>query len=236
MSQQRILIVEDDIDSAEVMAAYLKRDNFQTQHAADGKQALELHARWRPDLVLLDIMLPGLSGNEVLGAIRRHAPTPVIMVTAVGSDTQRISSLLYGADDYVIKPYNPSEVVARVHAVLRRWLGHALSAAGRLRHGQLVLDIDAALAYIEVNADDDNKQIPLDLTRTEFHLLSLLMAAPSTMFSRSKLLATCLPESDAMERVMDVHIYNLRRKLELAGITDVLVTVRGLGYRFRNPT
>lgn len=233
MTQQRILIVEDDYDSAEVLAAYLKRDNFQTRHAANGKQALELHARWRPDLVLLDIMLPGLNGNEVLGAIRQHAPTPVIMVTAVGGETQRINALLYGADDYVIKPYNPGEVVARVHAVLRRWAGHSLAQAGRLRHGALVADLDAALASIDM---EDGVSIPLDLTRTEFQLLSVLMAAPNKMFSRSELLATCLPESDAMERVVDAHMYNLRRKLETAGITGVLVTVRGLGYRFRTPS
>ncbi|WP_416047078.1 response regulator transcription factor [Cupriavidus basilensis] len=233
MSQERILIVEDDFDSAEVLAAYLKRDNFQTQHAVDGIQALELHARWRPDLVLLDIMLPGLNGNEVLSAIRQHAPTPVIMVTAVGGDSQRISALLYGADDYVVKPYNPSEVVARVHAVLRRWHGQVLSTAGRLRHGRLVVDLDAALASIDA---DDGVSTPLVLTRTEFQLLSLLMAAPSKMFTRSELLATCQPESDAMERVVDAHMYNLRRKLEVAGVTGVLVTVRGLGYRFRNPS
>ncbi|MDF3835870.1 response regulator transcription factor [Cupriavidus basilensis] len=233
MSQERILIVEDDFDSAEVLAAYLKRDKFQTQHAVDGKQALELHARWRPDLVLLDIMLPGLNGNEVLSAIRQHAPTPVIMVTAVGGDSQRISALLYGADDYVVKPYNPGEVVARVHAVLRRWHGQALSTAGRLRHGPLVVDLDAALASIDA---DDGVSAPLVLTRTEFQLLSLLMAAPSKMFTRSELLATCQPESGAMERVVDAHMYNLRRKLEVAGVTGVLVTVRGLGYRFRNPS
>lgn len=233
MTQQRILIVEDDPDSAGVLAAYLKRDNFQTRHAADGKQALELHARWRPDLVLLDVMLPDLNGNEVLRAIRQYAPTPAIMVTAVGSDTQRISALLYGADDYVVKPYNPGEVVARVHAVLRRWAGHTLSGAGRLRHGTLVADLDAAFASVDTT---DGASIPLDLTRTEFQLLSLLMASPNKMFSRSELLTNCLPESDAMERVVDAHMYNLRRKLEAAGVTGVLVTVRGLGYRFSTPS
>lgn len=233
MSRQRILIVEDDLDSADVLEAYLKRDDFQTRHAVDGKQALELHAFWRPDLVLLDIMLPGLNGNEVLSAIRQHRPTPVIMVTAVGGDSQRISALLYGADDYVVKPYNPSEVVARVHAVLRRWTGQALSTSVRLRHGKLVVDQDAALASVE---SEDGTDTPLDLTRTEFQLLSLLMAAPNKMFSRSELLATCLPESDAMERVVDAHMYNLRRKLEAIEVTGVLVTVRGLGYRFRSHT
>ncbi|HGM5492726.1 TPA: response regulator transcription factor [Serratia fonticola] len=231
MSQGRILIVEDDCDGAEVLEAYLSRDGFQTQHAADGHQALELYARWRPDLVLLDIMLPGLSGNEVLSAIRQHSATPIIIITAVNQEPNRINSLLYGADDYVVKPYNPGEVVARVHAVLRRWRGSVLGQARILRHGRLTLDQDAVLASI----DDQGTTQPLDLTRTEFKLLAMLMASPSRMYSRAELLASSLPESGAMERVVDTHLYNLRNKLVRAGIEDVVLTVRGLGYRFRNP-
>ena len=231
MSLGRVLIVEDDFDGAEVLEAYLSRDGFQTRHAADGHQALEYHARWRPDLVLLDIMLPGLSGNEVLTAIRQHAMTPIIMVTAVGHEPNRINSLLYGADDYVVKPYNPGEVVARVHAVLRRWRGGGLGQSTMLRHDRLVIDLNAALATTETNGVAQ----PLELTRTEFNLLSMMMASPSRMYTRAELLANCLPESDAMERVVDAHLYNLRRKLERADIHDVVLTVRGLGYRFRNP-
>lgn len=232
MSQGRVLIVEDDFDGAEVLGAYLNRDGFQTQHAADGHQALELYARWRPDLVLLDIMLPGLNGNEVLSAIRQHSATPVIMLTAVSHEHNRINSLLYGADDYVVKPYNPGEVVARVHAVLRRWRGSVLGATKTLRHGRLTLDQDAVL----VSIDNGGVTQSLDLTRTEFKLLAMMMAAPSRMYSRAELLASCLPESGAMERVVDTHLYNLRNKLLRAGIEDVVLTVRGLGYRFRNPT
>lgn len=232
MSQGRVLIVEDDFDGAEVLAAYLSRDGFQTQHAADGHQALELYARWRPDLVLLDIMLPGLSGNEVLSAIRQYSATPIIMLTAVNHEPNRINSLLYGADDYVTKPYNPGEVVARVHAVLRRWRGSVLGVSKILRHDKLKLDQDAALASI----DREGVTKPLDLTRTELKLLAMMMASPSRMYSRTELLASCLPESGAMERVVDTHLYNLRNKLVQAGIEDVVLTVRGLGYRFRNPT
>ncbi len=230
MSQRRVLIVEDDFDGAEVLGAYLKRDGFQTRHVADGYQALEQHAQWRPDLVLLDIMLPGLSGNDVMAAIRQHSTTPVIMVTAVGSESNRINSLLYGADDYVVKPYNPGEVVARVHAVLRRWSGSAQDRRQCLRHGNLVVDVEAAQASIDV----DGACQPIDLTRTEFSMLAMLMARPTRMFSRAELLERCLPESDALERVVDVHIYNLRRKLEQVNVQDVLLTVRGLGYRFSN--
>lgn len=230
MNQRKILIVEDDFDGAEVLSAYLKRDGFQTKHVADGYKALEQHAQWRPDLVLLDIMLPGLSGNDVMAAIRQHATTPVIMVTAVGNESNRINSLLYGADDYVVKPYNPGEVVARVHAVLRRWNSDKQGHTQCLRHGALIVDVEAAQASVEVG----ERCQPLELTRTEFNMLAMLMNRPTRMFSRSELLERCLPESDALERVVDVHIYNLRRKLEQVGIKDVLMTVRGLGYRFSN--
>ena len=231
MSMGRVLVVEDDADSADVLQAYLKRDGFQTLHAADGMTALTLHARWQPDLVLLDIMLPGLNGNEVMATLRRYHHTPIIMVTAMAHETERISALLYGADDYVVKPYNPGEVVARVHAVLRRSRADK-PGNKRFRHQSLVLDEQAAMAAIEQG--DGGLQV-LDLTRTEFNLLAILMATPNKMFARSELLAYCTPQSDALERVIDAHIYNLRRKLEQAGINGVLLTVRGLGYRFSNP-
>lgn len=231
MSMGRVLIVEDDFDGAEVLEAYLRRDGFETLHAAEGHQAMELHVRWRPDIVLLDIMLPGVSGNEILTAIRQHSATPIIMVTAINHEPNRINSLLYGADDYVIKPYNPGEVVARVHAVLRRWRGAGQRHAKILRHNKLSVDQDAALASLEV----DGTLQPLDLTRTELNLLVMMMSTPARMYSRAELLASCLPESGAMERVVDAHLYNLRRKLNRAGIKDVLLTVRGLGYRFCNP-
>lgn len=228
MRRDRVLVVEDEEDSAQVLEAYLKREGFETRHVTDGLEALEVHTHWQPDLVLLDVMLPSLDGYQVLSAIRQHAQTPVIMVTAVGDETRRINSLLFGADDYVIKPYNPGEVVARVLAVLRRWRQQALTVR-ELRHENLVLDVNAGV--VQVQGDDDVRV--LDLTRSEFSLLSMLMAAPTRLFSRAELMAGCMPGSNAMERVIDAHVYNLRRKLEQAGVSGVLVTVRGLGYRFR---
>ncbi|KTT41658.1 chemotaxis protein CheY, partial [Pseudomonas oryzihabitans] len=120
MSDKLILIVEDDPDSASVLEAYLQRDGFAVALAEDGRQGLELFQRLQPDLVLLDMMLPRLGGTEVLAQIRRVGDTPVIMVTAIGDEPEKLGALRYGADDYVVKPYNPKEVVARVHAVLRR--------------------------------------------------------------------------------------------------------------------
>lgn len=225
----RILIVEDDEHSAEVLVAYLRRDGFQTLHVTDGLHALDEHARWQPDLVLLDVMLPGMDGHKVMGAIQQHAQTPVIMVTAVGDSCSRVNSLLYGADDYVVKPCDPGEVVARVHAVLRRWRAINAGASKRLKHENLLLDLQA----VQVTVWEGDRPRRIDLTKTEFSLLAVLMASPARMFTRAELLTSCLPSSNAMERVVDAHISNLRKKLEQEGIRGVLLPVRGLGYRFR---
>ncbi|MCX3308685.1 response regulator [Pantoea vagans] len=231
MQSKRVLIIEDDADAAGVLEAYLKRENYEVIIAGDGPGGLETAGRWQPDLILLDIMLPGMNGTEVLAALRRRDDTPVIMVTAMGDAPDRIGALRYGADDYVVKPYHPGEVVARVQAVLRRSQSHA-PAAESLRWAGLVVD---PLALTAVVASDSDSPRRLDLTPTEFSLLVTLMRAPTRPFTRLFLLEHCLPESDALERVVDTHVYNLRRKLEAAGISDVLPAVRSVGYRFRQP-
>ncbi|MGJ3701232.1 response regulator [Variovorax sp. AFSI2.2] len=229
MNEKRVLVVEDDADSASILEAYLKRDGFVVAVASDGAQAVTLHAQWKPDLVLLDVMLPKLGGTEVLSAIRRAGDTPVIMVTAIGDEPEKLGALRYGADDYIVKPYSPKEVVARVYAVLRR-VNSTKSSGGPLKHGRLTVDTGAFVASVD---DAEGQRIPLDLTPTEFNLLASLLRTPFKAFTRSELLEACLPESDALERVVDAHIHNLRRKLELHGITGVLVTVRAVGYRFQ---
>lgn len=223
MGDKLILIVEDDADSASVLEAYLLRDGFAVVLAEDGRQGLELFQRERPDLVLLDMMLPRLGGTEVLAQIRRAGDTPVIMVTAIGDEPEKVGALRYGADDYVVKPYNPKEVVARVHAVLRRC--HQAPRDDRwLRHGALTVDLERFSATVEARA--------LELTPTEFGLLATLMRTPHKAFTREELLERCLPESEALARVVDTHLHNLRRKLEAAGLPGVPVTVRAIGYRF----
>lgn len=223
MGDKLILIVEDDADSASVLEAYLLRDGFAVILAEDGRQGLELFQRERPDLVLLDMMLPRLGGTEVLAQIRRAGDTPVIMVTAIGDEPEKLGALRYGADDYVVKPYNPKEVVARVHAVLRRC--HQAPRDDRwLRHGALTVDLERFSATVEARA--------LELTPTEFSLLATLMRTPHKAFTREELLERCLPESEALVRVVDTHLHNLRRKLEAAGLPGVPVTVRAIGYRF----
>ncbi|MDZ7280023.1 response regulator [Pantoea eucrina] len=233
MQQKMILIIEDDADAAEVLEAYLRRDNYDVKLATDGLSGLAQAERWQPDLILLDVMLPMLNGTEVLAKLRRTSDVPVIMVTAMGDTPDRIGALRYGADDYVVKPYHPGEVVARVQAVLRR---SALTAASQpdevLRWQTLAVDT-AAMTVTVTTAQGVLQRI--DVTPTEFSLLVALMRAPVRALSRQTLLEQCLPESDALERVVDTHIYNLRRKLEGAGITDVLINVRSIGYRFRQP-
>lgn len=229
MAQQKILVVEDDLDSASILEAYLRKDDFAVKLAHDGEQALQLHAQWQPDLILLDVMLPKVSGTDVLAAIRRTSNTPIIMVTAIGDEPEKLGALRYGADDYVVKPYSPKEVVVRAHAVLRR-ARPARQANAILRHGPLTVDTGAVQATID---DAAGQPVALSLTLAEFNLLATLLRTPFKAFTRHELLEGCLPESEALERAVDVHIHNLRRKLGQHGIDGVLTTVRGVGYRFK---
>jgi DNA-binding response OmpR family regulator len=152
------------------------------------------------------------------------------MVTAVGDEPEKLGALRYGADDYVVKPYSPKEVVARVHAILRRSLASQASAV-LLRHGPLRVDLVSVVASIEGRSGDEPKV--LDLTPTEFNLLATLLRTPHKAFTRSELLEVCQAGRDASDRLIDAHVHNLRRKLGACGVTDILVTVRSVGYRFQ---
>ncbi|MEJ5065939.1 response regulator [Erwinia sp. MYb375] len=231
MQMKRVLIIEDDADAANVLEAYLRRENYHVAIASDGVTGLDLSQSWKPDLILLDIMLPGMNGTEVLAAVRRKGDIPVIMVSAMGDTPDKIGALRYGADDYVVKPYNPGEVVARVQAVLRR-TSNLTPRKEILRWQGLEVDAESLTAVVR---DGAGKVTGLELTPTELSLLTTLMQSQTYPFSRQLLLERCLPESEALERVVDTHMYNLRKKLENAGIADVLHNVRGVGYRFRQP-
>lgn len=231
MQSKNILIIEDDADAAEVLEAYLRRENYTVRITADGVTGLEQAQSWKPDLVLLDVMLPGLNGTEVMARLRRSSDVPVIMVTAMGDTPDRIGALRYGADDYVVKPYHPGEVVARVQAVLRR--SAASPQAEEVLRWQ-ALEVNISAMTVTVTAGE-NMLTSVETTPTEFALLVTMMRAPVRALSRQYLLEQCLPDSEALERVVDTHIYNLRRKLEAAGVPDVLLNVRGVGYRFRQP-
>jgi DNA-binding response OmpR family regulator len=178
MLSRRVLIIEDDADAAGVLEAYLRRENYDVAVTVDGLAGLDMAQRWKPDLILLDVMLPGLNGTEVLASLRRKSDVPVIMVTAMGDMPDRIGALRYGADDYVVKPYHPGEVVARVQAVLRR------SAKKRRRktfcagRGWRWMSLPSS----RPSATGEPVHI-LDLTPTEFSLLATLMRAPSVLFA-----------------------------------------------------
>ncbi|MNX16838.1 Transcriptional regulatory protein BaeR [compost metagenome] len=225
MKNERILIVEDDPQIAEVLVAYLQHAGFETTVARDGYEALRINESWRPMLILLDQMLPGLSGKEVLAELRREGNVPVIMVTAMNDEADKLGALRYGADDYVVKPFNPKEVIARVQVILRRFRNVPDGPIRDLNYGDLRLDNDAVLVHVA------GQDAPLDLTITEFKLLAVLMSHPGKAFTRFELLEASLPDSDALERVIDTHVHNLRKKLEERGITGIPQAVRGVGYR-----
>jgi len=229
MTNALILIIEDEPEIAEILESYFAREGFRVICAGDGPMGLAHHQRLRPDLVVLDIKLPGLDGYEVLAAIRRRGETPVIMVTALAEDLDKLQALRIGADDYVVKPFNPLEVVARARAVLRRTLGRAPETL--LRIGPLTVDPQAIRAVIEGAAGP----VPLDLTPTEFRILAHMAATPGRAFARADLVDACLPEGEALDRTVDSHISNLRRKLAAAGAEGLLTGVRGIGYRLEAP-
>lgn len=229
MTDALILIVEDEPEIAEILETYFAREGIRVICARDGVTGLAHHQRLRPDLVVLDIKLPGQDGFEVLATIRRRGATPVIMVTALAEDLDKLQALRIGADDYVVKPFNPLEVVARARAVLRRTIGQAPDQL--LRIGPLCVDPLAHRAQVAGPAG----VVTLDLTPTEYRLLAHMARGAGRAFSRGDLVDACLPEGSALERTVDSHVANLRRKLAAAGAEGMLEGVRGIGYRLEVP-
>lgn len=222
-----VLIAEDEPEIAEILQAYLGRAGLRTVRAADGRDALNLHLSLKPDLVLLDVQMPRVDGWKVLSEIRHRGDTPVIMLTAMDQDIDKLMGLRLGADDYVVKPFNPAEVVARTQAVLRRSLADASRHVRVLRVPPFEIDLDQHEATVQV----DGVAHGLALTLTEFNLLTHLARAPKRVSTRAELLAACLPEGDAQERTVDSHISKLRKKLEDLGVQGIPVGIRGVGYR-----
>lgn len=222
--QPLAMIVEDEPDIASVLVAYFERDGFRTITARDGEMALTHLDMLKPDIVILDVKLPKKDGIETLGEINRRGNTPVIMATAMGEDLDKLLALKMGADDYVVKPFNPMEIVARARAILRRGKAAAASVA---RAGMIEVDPESHCAYV---VGDGSRKL-LDLTLTEFRILTHMVRAPRRVFSRSELLDACLGEGDAVERTVDSHIGHLRKKLAAFGADDYFSGVRGVGYR-----
>jgi DNA-binding response OmpR family regulator len=226
-SVRRILVVEDDTKTADLVSLYLERAGFQVYRAADGTTALESLRTVRPDLVILDLMLPGLDGWQVCQRLRAESDVPIIMLTARVSENDKLHGLTLGADDYVTKPFSPRELVARVQAVLRR--SREAGPPGQIQVGDLVID----LASREVRLGHRR----VSLTPAEFRILAVLASEPGRAFSRALLLERAFGYDFAgVDRNIDMHIMNLRRKLEDDSRRPRYIkTVYGLGYKLEAP-
>ncbi len=228
MSKPRILTIEDEPDIVTVVEYNLSREGFDVLTAADGEAGLRTAVRERPDLVLLDLLLPGVDGLEICRQLKLDAATraiPVIMVTSKGEESDVVLGLGMGADDYVVKPFSPKELVARVRAVLRRSQQRVpLDAERKLIFDGLIIDP----VRHEVRAEG----APLSLTATEFRLLHVLASQPGRVFTRDQLVPRVIGDGAVViDRNIDVHVRAVRRKLG-ERYRDVIETVRGVGYRF----
>jgi len=222
-----ILVVDDERKIVELARDYLEHAGFLVRTAGDGQAALEIVERHQPDLIVLDLGLPGLDGLDVTRRIRRDSNLPVIMLTARDDELDKLLGLELGADDYLTKPFSPRELVARVRAVLRRTDAGAQSSADELVHaGELTLDLPRMRAALGERT--------IDLTPTEFQLLATMARQPGRIFTRSQLLdAVHGVAFESYERAIDTHVKNIRRKLEPDPRRPVhILTVYGVGYRF----
>ncbi len=226
MWEGRVLVIEDDAKTRETIALYLAREGFTFQGAADGPEGLAAAREKSPDLVVLDLMLPGLDGLALCRELRRVSAVPIIMLTARTTEEDVRKGLDLGADDYVAKPFSPRTLVARIRAVLRRTRDDV--APREITAGSL--SIDRARHRVTISGED------VPLTRTEFRLLAVLAEAPGRVFSRTLLVERVLgSDADTAERTIDAHVMNVRRKLLLLAGAPVVATVFGVGYRLEAP-
>jgi two-component system alkaline phosphatase synthesis response regulator PhoP len=220
-----VLVVDDEARIVKLVRDYLERAGFGVLTAGDGKTALQVARREKPDLIILDLMLPGMDGLDVCRRLRRVSGVPIIMLTARVEEADRIVGLELGADDYVTKPFSPGELVARVRATLRRANGE-LGQTDILRAGDVELDTGALRATVAGE--------PVDLTPTEFQLLATLVRQPGRIFRREQLLQAIHGVAfDGYDRSVDSHVKNLRRKIEADPRRPRYIeTVYGVGYRY----
>ncbi len=223
--QHKILVVDDDRKTVDLIALYLRRDHYEVLTAYDGRAALEVARQRRPHLVVLDWMLPKVDGMEVCRTLRQESDVPIIMLTARTTEEDKLMGLNLGADDYVVKPFSPRELVARVRVVLRR-LSQDEGSVEELRFGELTVD----LARHEVQVRGGR----VHLTPKEFKLLGVLAQRPGFVFTRSALLDQVFGFNyEGYERTVDVHLGNLRKKIELDPEHPAYIqTVYGVGYKF----
>jgi len=227
MAGKRVLVVDDDVKTVELVKLYLNRDGYKVLTAYDGVEALRLAREAHPDLIVLDLMLPGIDGLKVCRTLRAESDVPIIMLTARTTEQDRLTGLDLGADDYVTKPFSPKELAARVRAVFRRLPGETIERGPEeIQHGKLTVNFlkhEASLAGM-----------PLNLSSIEFKLLGVLVREPERVFSRAQLIEKALGyDFEGFDRTIDVHILNLRRKLEPdPSHPKYIKTVYGVGYKF----
>lgn len=223
MPGRKVLVVDDDVRTVELVKLYLSREGYRVLTAYDGVEALRLAREGRPDLIVLDLMLPDIYGLEVCRVLRRESDVPIIMLTARTTDQDKLTGLDAGADDYVTKPFSPGELAARVRAVLRRLPGERVPA--QISHDELTMDLEKQEARLA--------ERPLNLTNVEFKLLSVLARNPGRVFSRAELIEKALGyDFEGFDRTIDVHILNLRRKIESdPSHPRYIKTIYGVGYR-----
>ena len=221
-----ILIVEDDRNTASLVATYLEKEGFSTVTAYDGQQALDMERQYDPVFIILDVMLPKFDGWEICRRIRKHSDVPILMLTAREDEIDRVMGLSIGADDYVVKPFSPRELVERVKAILRRTRRAPVAQKVVLSHRGLVLDPEKHKVSLDGQL--------VNLTSLEYKLLYALMGSPGRVYSRNELLDHFYEHGEiVVDRVIDVHIGKLRQKIEQDPANPRFIhTVRGFGYRF----
>lgn len=218
-----ILVVDDEPKIVRLARDYLEKNGFRVATATDGQSALTTARRNKPDLIILDLMLPQLDGREVCKILRRESEVPIIMLTALAEEIDQVTGLEIGADDYITKPFSPRALIARVRALLRRTRG-TVKVPSVIRAGGL--EIDSEKYTVSFNSS------PLKLTPNEFKLLHLLASRPGQTLTREQLLDDLHGGVSGFDRSVDSHIKNLRKKLETAAGQSMIETVYGIGYRF----
>ena len=225
MVKQKVLIVDDEVSIQELIRFNLEQAGFDTEVAGDGLEAIEMFESYKPDMIVLDLMLPGKDGYDVCKEIRRTSNVPIIMLTAKETELERVLGLELGADDYMTKPFSPLELVARIKAVLRRASGQENQDENEYKVGSIFLQVDTR----EVKVNDES----VDLTRKEFDLLHIFMQNMGKVLTREVLLQKVWGyEYEGETRTVDVHIRHLRRKLGPEGETRI-ETIHGVGYKLR---
>lgn len=223
----KVFIVEDEPMIIEVLKAYLEKGGYVVDYAMDGLEGLEKIKEWKPDFVILDLMLPSMSGEEVCQEIRKTSDVPIMMLSAKTSEEDRIGGIVIGADDYVTKPFSPREVIVRIEAILRRTNVLNKLKVYRFNDGDLIVDLESKQVTVRGN--------PINLTPIEYELLTHMMQYPGRVFSRTDLLQKIQEDDfyEGYERSIDVHIKNLRKKIEEdTKNPEYILTVFGMGYKF----